>query len=138
MEMHAKYTSCYDKLIKYSKYPMEKVEIPYENTSITGILHLPPNVKKAPCVIFLPGTDMIKEQFPNPKRNIFVERGLAVLSIDGPGQGESNIRNIKVRDDLWSYEKAVSATIDYLETRNEIDCEKIAIFGVSTGFPTNL
>jgi len=133
LSAHTKCVQCYDKVIKYSKYPMERVEIPFENTSFPAILHLPPNVKKAPCVIFIPGVDMIKENHPNPKRNIYIERGMACLSIDGPGQGESNIRKIRARDDLWAYEKAVSAAIDYLEKRPEIDSQKIATFGVSTG-----
>ena len=133
ISLHGKCISCYDKVIKYSKYRIEKVEIPYESASIPGLLHLPTNGKKNPCVIFLPGTDMFKEEVPNPKRNIFVDRGLAVLTIDGPGQGESNIRKIRVRDDLWAYEKTVSAAIDCLEKRPEIDSAKIAVFGVSTG-----
>jgi pimeloyl-ACP methyl ester carboxylesterase len=40
---------------------------------------------------------------------------------------------LKVRVDTWNYERAVSAAIDYLETRPEIDGSKIATFGVSTG-----
>ena len=84
-------------------------------------------------MIFIPGTDMHKEQVPNPEDNIFVKRGMAVLAIDGPGQGESLLRMLKVRVDTWNYERAVSAAIDYLETRPEINSSKIATFGVSTG-----
>jgi dipeptidyl aminopeptidase/acylaminoacyl peptidase len=118
---------------------MEKVEIPFEDTpkydagTFPGVLHLPVGKGPFPCVIFIPGTDMHKEQVPNPEDNIFVKRGMAVLAIDGPGQGESLLRMLKVRVDTWNYERAVSAAIDYLETRPEIDGSKIATFGVSTG-----
>ena len=119
--------------------PIEKVEIPfpddprYDAVSFPGLLHLPPSKGPFPCVIFIPGTDMHKEQVPNPEDNIFAKRGLACLSIDGPGQGESLLRMLKVHVETWNYERAVTAALDYLETRPEIDAARIATFGVSTG-----
>jgi dipeptidyl aminopeptidase/acylaminoacyl peptidase len=137
--LHDKCQDAFAKVIKYSDYPMEKVEIPfvdepaYEATTFPGVLHLPKGEGPFPCVIFIPGTDMHKEQVPNPEDNIFIKRGMAVLALDGPGQGESLLRMLKVRVDTWNYERAVSAAIDYLETRPEIDASRIATFGVSTG-----
>lgn len=138
-ELHDKSQDCYAKVIKYAANPIEKVEIPfvdepaYEAKSFPGILHLPPGKGPWPCVIFIPGTDMHKEQVPNPEDNIFIKRNVAVLALDGPGQGESLLRMLKVRVDTWNYERAVSAAIDYLQTRPEIDSNRIATFGVSTG-----
>ena len=137
--LHGKCQDCFLKVIEYSDYPMEKVEIPfadepaYEAKTFPGVLHLPKGEGPFACVIFIPGTDMHKEQVPNPEDNIFIKRGMAVLAIDGPGQGESLLRMLKVRVETWNYERAVSAAIDYLETRPEIDSTKIATFGVSTG-----
>ena len=34
---------CYNKFIKYSRRPVERVEIPFEGKSLAGLLHLPPN-----------------------------------------------------------------------------------------------
>jgi dienelactone hydrolase len=137
--IHDKSQACYAKVIRYADNPIAKVEIPfadepaYSATSFPGILHLPEGSGPWPCVIFIPGTDMYKEQVPNPEDNIFTKRGMACLSLDGPGQGESLLRMLKVRVDTWNYERAVSAAIDYLETRSDIDPDKIATFGVSTG-----
>jgi dipeptidyl aminopeptidase/acylaminoacyl peptidase len=137
--IHDKSQRCFAKVIRYADTPIEKVEIPfadtpaYEATSFPGILQLPPGKGPWPCVIFIPGTDMYKEQVPNPEDNIFTKRGVAVLSIDGPGQGESLLRMLKVRVDTWNYERAVSAAIDYLQSRKDISPDKIATFGVSTG-----
>jgi dipeptidyl aminopeptidase/acylaminoacyl peptidase len=137
--LHGKGQDCYAKVISYADSVIEKVEIPfsdeatYEAVSYPGLLHLPEGEGPWPCVIFLPGTDMYKEQVPNPEDNIFTKRRLACLSIDGPGQGESLLRMLKVRVETWNYERAVSAAIDYLETRPEIDPNRIAVFGVSTG-----
>ncbi len=137
--LHARCQECYAKVIEYAGTPIEKVEIPFQDTpsyeaeSYPGLLHLPPGRGPFPCVIFIPGTDMHKEQVPNPEDNIFAKRGLACLSIDGPGQGESLLRMLKVHVETWNYERAVTAAIDYLETRPEIDKTRIATLGVSTG-----
>ena len=137
--IHDKSQECFAKVISYADTPIEKVEIPftdtpaYEANSFPGILQLPPGKGPWPCVIFIPGTDMYKEQVPNPEDNIFTKRGMAVLALDGPGQGESLLRMLKVRVDTWNYERAVSAAIDYLQSRKDIDPDGIATFGVSTG-----
>ena len=138
-ELHSRLRECYAKVIAYAATPIEKVEIPfpddprYDAVSFPGLLHLPPGKGPFPCVIFIPGTDMHKEQVPNPEDNIFAKRGLACLSIDGPGQGESLLRMLKVHVETWNYERAVTAALDYLESRPEIDGARIATFGVSTG-----
>ncbi|MCW6511210.1 alpha/beta hydrolase family protein [Lichenifustis flavocetrariae] len=137
--LHDKSQECFGGVMRHAATPIEKVEIPFEDEpsydakTFPGILHLPAGPGPWPCVIFIPGTDMHKEQVPNPEDNIFIKRGMAVLALDGPGQGESLLRMLKVRVDTWNYERAVSAAIDYLETRPEIDSSRIATFGVSTG-----
>lgn len=129
----------YDRIIDASGGLVRRLEVPfsddpaYDGTSFPALLHLPPDPGPHPCVVFLPGTDMIKEQVPNPEDNIFAKRGMACLSIDGPGQGESLVRNLKVRVDTWNYERAVSAAIDVLVATPEVDPGRIAVFGVSTG-----
>ena len=129
--LHGKHVHCYDKVVQYADYPIEKVEIPWEGKQIQGRLHLLKDRIKAPTVLFLPGMDMTKEAFPNPLANPFLRRGMHVLSIDGPGQGISNIRKIRVSDD--NYERAARASIDWLVNRPEVDPENIVIVGISFG-----
>jgi hypothetical protein len=138
--LHAKCQDCYARVIQLADNPIYKVEIPFADdppflgTSFPALLHLPPDHQRpAPCVIFIPGTDMYKEQVPNPEDNIFAKRGLACLTLDGPGQGESLLRLLKVHVETWNYERAVSSAIDYLVARPEIDAGRIAVLGVSTG-----
>ena len=129
--LHAKHTECYEKVAKYVDNPIELVEIPWEGVFIQGRLHLLKGRSRAPTVLFIPGMDMTKEVFPNPLTNPFLRRGMNVLSIDGPGQGISNIRKIRVTDD--NYERAASAAIDYLVSRSEVDPARIVIAGSSLG-----
>ena len=129
--LHSKHIECYNKVVEFVENPIELVEIPWEGVSIQGRFHLLRDRRRAPTVLFLPGMDMTKEAFPNPLANPFLLRDMHVLSIDGPGQGISNIRKIRVSDD--NYERAAGAAIDYLVERPEVDPENIVVAGISFG-----
>jgi 2,6-dihydroxypseudooxynicotine hydrolase len=58
-----------------------------------------------------------------------LRRGIAVLSLDGPGQGEISTK-LPIRHD---YEVAVSAAIDALEDDERIDAGRVGLNGVSLG-----
>jgi pimeloyl-ACP methyl ester carboxylesterase len=75
--------------------------------------------------------DMIKEYFPIPHDNFLTKRGMAVLVLDQPGNGLSNIRGIKLN--ASNAEEAGKAAIDYLQEREQIDPNRIGVFGISLG-----
>ena len=121
-----------DRRSEVAPYPIERVEVPFDDgKTISCLLHLLPDRRKAPCVIYVPGMDQTKEVFPKAHRNVAMERGFHVIAIDGPGQGQSNIRKIRAVGD--NYERAGARVIDYLLGRKEIDASKIAIYGISMG-----
>ena len=124
---------CYDKFIKYAGRPIERVELPYQGKAIAALLHLPPQTKgdeKVPCVLYIPGMDGVKED--NPMHNDpLLERGIAVLAIDGPGQGETRERGVKCT--ASNYEDAGKLACNYLVKRPEIDADRLAIMGSSMG-----
>lgn len=126
-----KIKSTFDKVIQYSKYPMERVEIPFERKSLPGVLTLTPGRKKAPTILLVPGMDLHKENMMNHLNNPYVLRGMNTLAIDGPGQGESLVRKIWVDEE--NYGRAGKEVIDYLVKRPEVDPDKIGIHGVSMG-----
>jgi dipeptidyl aminopeptidase/acylaminoacyl peptidase len=132
-ELYARLVHCYEKFTDYfDEADVRRVEIPFENgKTIPGILQTVPGVPNAPCVLIVPGMDTIKEYMPSPYHNHFRRRGLATLTIDGPGQGESNIRENWVT--LDNFERAGSAAIDFIETRPELDASRIAVYGWSMG-----
>jgi dienelactone hydrolase len=75
--------------------------------------------------------DMTKELYPDPSENHFVERGMNILCMDGPGQGESNLRKTRVTAD--NYERAASAVVSYLSNRPEVDPDRKGVVGISMG-----
>lgn len=131
--LNDKINECFNKVIEYCPYPMERVEIPFgRGKTIPGILHLTPSRKTAPTVIVVPGMDQRKEVGAvDPKNNPYIQRGMNCLALDGPGQGESLMRQIWV--DAENYAEAGSAAIDFLVKRPEVDANKIALYGNSMG-----
>src|SRR6266700_223834 len=59
----------------------------------------------------------------------FLRRGMAVLAIDGPGQGEMEFEHPMRHD----YEVPVRYAIDYLEGRPDVDASRVGLMGVSMG-----
>ena len=132
-ELYGKLVACYEKFIELNpEGHVRRVEIPFENgKTIPGILQTVPGVDQAPCVLVVPGMDTIKEYMPSPYHNHFRRRGMATLTIDGPGQGESNVRETWVT--LDNFERAGSAAIDFLEKTPGIDASRIGAYGWSMG-----
>jgi dipeptidyl aminopeptidase/acylaminoacyl peptidase len=136
LELHARCTQAYDKVVAYSTYPLEKVVIPFGDGHLYGLLHAPQRKAGQPCVLFCPGLDMVKEDYPGVQNNHLVDRGLVVLSLDGPGHGESRLRGgtrWEVGPEGDNYAAAATAALDFLERRDEIDGERIGVFGISQG-----
>ncbi len=128
----AKLDEMVDRRSEVALYPIERVEVPFDDgKSISCLFHLLPDRRNAPVVIYLPGMDQTKEMFPRAANNYAIDRGFHVLSMDGPGQGASNLRKIRAVGD--NYERAGAAVISYLQTRKEVNAAKIALYGVSMG-----
>jgi len=61
----------------------------------------------------------------------FAERGISCLVVDTPGTGEPlRLRGVPSRPD---YEVPTRAIVDYLETRSDVDKDRIGLLGISLG-----
>jgi 2,6-dihydroxypseudooxynicotine hydrolase len=124
---HMKAVDCYREGITYARPPGEPVQVRYGNQAIRGVLRKP-NSPKPPVLIMAPGLDSTKEEL-HAYEEPFLARGIAVLAIDGPGQGEAEY-DIPICGD---YERAGTAVVDWIEKRTDLDAQKIGIWGVSLG-----
>jgi 2,6-dihydroxypseudooxynicotine hydrolase len=105
-----------------------RVEAPFEGSVIPGILRRPDG-EAAPLVILVPGLDSVKEEL-FAIENEFLRRGMATLSIDGPGQGESAPR-FAIRAD-WS--TVITPLLDHLASRDHgVRLDRVGLVGVSMG-----
>jgi pimeloyl-ACP methyl ester carboxylesterase len=129
--LHGGVIRCYDKVRELAPYKIEHIDVPWNGTVVSGNLHLAPGDGAKPLVFYVPGCDQTKEAWPHPYYNQALQRGMHAFSFDGPGQGESNLRGIRLTDD--NYEDAAGAVIDYLMKRKEVDAQKIGIYALSFG-----
>jgi 2,6-dihydroxypseudooxynicotine hydrolase len=106
----------------------ERIEAPLDGAWIVGNLRRPPGVERPPLVVLIPGLDSTKEEFFHWE-NVFLARGMATLSMDGPGQGEAGFA-LDIRPD---YEVAVTAMLDALAGRSDLDLDRVGAAGVSLG-----
>jgi pimeloyl-ACP methyl ester carboxylesterase len=83
---------------------------------------------RPPLALLIPGLDSTKEEFFRLE-NVFLARGMATLSLDGPGQGETGY-SLPMRHD---YEVAVTAILDAVSARADLDLARVGALGVSLG-----
>ncbi len=63
--------------------------MPYAGSTLAAYLRVPPApTQLPPVVIMIPGLDSVKEEL-QATAEYLLSRGLAVIAIDGPGQGEA-------------------------------------------------
>jgi 2,6-dihydroxypseudooxynicotine hydrolase len=125
---HAAAVRCLKVALPYLDPPGEHVRIPFENSAMFGVLRLPPGQGPHPAVLMVPGLDSTKEELRSTE-DLFLQRGLATLSIDGPGQGEAEY-DLPIRGD---WEVPGGAALDWLSARPEIAADRLAVWGVSLG-----
>jgi dienelactone hydrolase len=125
---------CYDKHIACSDRPIARVEIPFAGKSLPAYLHLPhlpaPG-EKFPCLIAIGGLDTNKETQVALYGDRALVRGMAVLALDGPGQGEAIARGIFVTES--NHGDAALAAFEFLAAHPAIDRGRIAVRGNSFG-----
>lgn len=133
LETYRKALSSFDAGRAAAPYPIERVEVPYEGSLLPGyfVAARGDGGRKRPAAIFICGLDTTKELWFLRVRDEFIERGISCLFLDTPGIGEAvRMRNMPTRHD---YEKPVSAAIDWLAARPEVDASRIALVGSSLG-----
>lgn len=132
---HRKVIECRELALPHLEFPGERVEIPYLGKRLAGVLRKPaagqegmrPSVAP-PVVVLCVGLDSTKEEM-DVYEGVFLARGMATLSFDGPGQGEAEY-DMPIRGD---YEVAVTAVVDFVATRSDLDASRIGLWGVSLG-----
>jgi dienelactone hydrolase len=108
--------------------PLERVEFPYKGVSMPGWLRKPRGKAKPPVAVILPGLDACKEEL-HAWAEAFVDRGMAALTLDGPGQGETSFHLPTTPE--WG--PVFGAVIDVLEKRSNVDGSRVGIVGQSLG-----
>jgi dienelactone hydrolase len=117
----------YRRALAHLNPPAEAIAIAYQGAALPGYLRKPSAVDRPPVVIIICGLDSVKEEM-NAFEEMFHRGGMATVTFDGPGQGESEALPIEP-----AFEKAVGAVIDWIAARVDLDGGRIAAVGISLG-----
>ena len=125
---HARAVDCLNLILPYLSPPGERVVIPFEGKHLIGVLRKPHNVARPPIMIMAGGLDAAKEELFTFQPD-FLSRGIAILAVDLPGQGEGEY-DFAIRPD---FETVAAPIIDWLATRSDVDSDRLGIWGISLG-----
>jgi 2,6-dihydroxypseudooxynicotine hydrolase len=107
------------------------IDIAYDDTVLRPFLRLPRGVERPPCVILIGGanSNMINMHAVS---EYYLDRGIATVGLDGPGQGEFRARTGRVLR-VADYDRALRAVADWIERDSRVDGTRIGIYGRATG-----
>lgn len=115
----------------YFGIPSERVAIPFGDTTLPAFLRLPPGVARPACVVMVGGANSNKINL-HAVSDYYLERGMAALGLDGPGQGEFRARTgrpLRVAE----FDRALGAAADWLQHDGRVDPDRIGLYGRATG-----
>jgi pimeloyl-ACP methyl ester carboxylesterase len=111
----------------------QRIEIPYLQGVIPGFLMSAATAgKPAPLMVYVNGLDSSKEMlYWSGLGRELLRRGVSTLHIDQPGSGEAlRVHGLIATHDS---ERWASKVFDYLETRSDVDLDRVGMVGISLG-----
>lgn len=129
--MYATMLRTMDRFYATSDLRADRVEFPYEGTTLSAVFVPGHGDGPRPCMVFCNGLDSTKEMILLTLRDRFAKRGISTLLIDQPGVGEA--LRLKDLHAVYDTERWASAAVDYLETRGDVDADRIGMMGWSMG-----
>jgi esterase FrsA len=105
---------------------IEPLSIPFEGKTIKAWLQKPQGVARPPVTINIGGSDLWKDSVAIQARG-FLPHGIAAIAIDKPGTADAPV---PARPGA---ERIVSAIIDFLQTRDDLDGNRVIVRGQSWG-----
>jgi alpha-beta hydrolase superfamily lysophospholipase len=123
---------CFDRFRRLSTPEIEKVEFPYPVGAIAAHFRLPTvGHPPFPALVIIQGNDTVKEWLV-AFEDLALARGIATLTIDQPGWGESGLTGNRLAssEDLRICSRL---SIDFLQGRPDIRDAAVGIFGIGLG-----
>lgn len=133
LELYRRFVDVFHRGIALAGENCERVEIPYGDTHIAGLLVRAEGVSgPAPILVQVNGLDSTKEmKYRVGLPRWLAQRGIASLVIDQPGTGEAlRLHGLTA---VYDSERWAGKVVDWLETRADVDAERIGLEGVSLG-----
>lgn len=124
--------ACYEKAAPLFDPPAKRLSLIFENVELPGYLRCPPGITRPPVVVLINGANSSKEEL-HLWTEVFLRRGLATVSFDGPGQGEMAPRHGRSRFRADDCDRAVRTVLDWVKAEGYLNGNRIALWGMSLG-----
>ncbi len=126
MACYRKSLELFERAGRYFDPPLERIDISLNDMKMPIYLRIPKNGEKNSVVINFGGIDSFKAESYEYDEEL-QKAGMATCAVDMPGVGECPIKASTTAESVFS------RVIDYLETRSDVDPDRIAIMGRSFG-----
>ncbi|MGC8489593.1 MAG: alpha/beta hydrolase family protein [Clostridia bacterium] len=124
--------ACYGAYAGLADHPVERVDIPFGQGRLPGWLHLPAEGRAPyPVVLAIDGMDGFKEMMVALYGDALLTRGMAVLALDGPGQGEALTHGVHLTAD--NFRDVGREAVGFIRRHPKLDAARVAVSGVSFG-----
>jgi alpha-beta hydrolase superfamily lysophospholipase len=126
--LHGAGTRAYEQAAPLLDPPARSFEVVYRRRVVKGWLRVPRGVRRAPVVVLFHGTNGVKEELHGWSEAL-LDRGLATITLDGPGLGQTFHRLSMVAEPrpVWA------AIYRAIEAEPALDPGAVALFGNSLG-----
>lgn len=130
-ELWAKHREVFDIAISLLPVPAVRVELQADGFTIPAIFFGCGLPGPRPTIIMCNGYDGSQEEMYHCAGRGALERGINVITFEGPGQ--PTVRREQNLGFILEWEKVVTPVVDYALTREEVDPKAIALMGYSFG-----
>lgn len=128
--LQARMARTYERCAPLLDPPAVRTAIGYDDgRTVVGYLRVPTGTTRPGLVLLVPGLESTKEQF-STYEPYFLRRGVATLSVEGPGQGEGGVGTPFRDPDYAVAMRAVGAAVTGLEG---VDPDRVVVLGTSFG-----
>lgn len=112
--------------------PTEDVEFPSYGTTCRGFFQTPEDAEPPyPTVVLAGGWTYVKEIVLPDYADAISEEGVACLAFDYRNFGDSDVYEQEQHLSAWGQIEDYMAAISYAETREDVDEERLGVFGIS-------
>ena len=132
LDIWTRHRACWDKFVDLAAVPGERLQVPYEDTTLPGYFFRAPGAEpgeRRPLVVLNNGSDGATSHMGLFGGWAALERGYHAMTFDGPGQQAALFRQqIPFRHD---WEAVLTPVVDAMAARSDVDADRIALIGVS-------
>lgn len=130
-ELYKKSLVCFSKAGTMFKPQFEMLRIPFENTYLPGCyIRASEGESKMKTIIAIGGAETFFIDLYFQIAPSALKRGYNFITVDIPGQGALPLKGQFFRPDT---EKPIGAIIDFIQSKPEVDLDRIAAYGISGG-----